>query len=171
MRYPLSAIILGLTIIVAGCSDKGLRVLATDSTGPEEFMVQPVKPLTTPQDYAVLPAPTPGGSNLVDPTPVADAVVALGGSAAALNATNVPASDGALVAQTSRFGVPPNIRTSLAEQDAEFRKRQARSTRIRLFRVDRYQQAYRREAMDPYSEAERFRNSGIATPTSPPETE
>ena len=74
-----------------------------------------------------------------------------------------------LVAQASRFGVPGDIRAALAERDAAFRKRQSRGTRIRLFPVDRYRQAYRREALDPFEEAERFRRSGFQTPTSPPE--
>jgi Protein of unknown function (DUF3035) len=168
VRIPLSAIILGLTVFVAGCSSKGLRELSSNSEGPDEFMVMPVKPLTAPRDYEVLPAPTPGGANLVDQNPKADAIMALGGRASALSAQGVPASDGALVTQSSRYGVPGNIRASLAEEDAAFRKRQARSGRIRLFRVDRYEQAYRKQALDPFAEAERFRSAGFSTPSSPP---
>lgn len=169
MRMPLGTIILGLTMAMAGCSNKGLRDLQSNSTGPEEFMVSPVKPLTSPQDYAVLPPPTPGGGNLVDTHPNQDAIVALGGNPAALNATAVPAADGALVAQVSRYGVPANTREELAAEDAKFRKQQARWTRVRLFPVDRYEQAYRKQALDPYPIAERYRAAGAATPTAPPE--
>lgn len=169
MRLPLVAIITGLSVMVSGCADKGLRDLTTNSTGPDEFLILPAKPLTVPPDYAVLPAPTPGGANLVDQHPVTDAVATLGGNPKYLDPNQpVPSADGALVAQASRFGVEPDVRTSLAQSDAKFRKRQSRMTRIRLFPVDRYKQAYRREALDATDEAERFRRAGFGTPASPP---
>lgn len=168
MRIPLSMIILAFGVAVAGCSNKGLRDLRAPGTGPDEFMILPSKPLTQPTDYAVLPPPTPGGGNLTDQHPDQDAVAALGGRPEALNATGVPASDGALVAAASRKGVQSNIRVSLAQQDADFRKRQSRMTRIRLFPVDRYSQAYRKQALSPFDQAQRFRNAGAGTPTSPP---
>jgi hypothetical protein len=168
VRTGVGIIILAVAVVLSGCANDGLRDLGSESIGPEEFMVLPVKPLTAPSDYTVLPPPTPGGSNLIDPTPKAEGVTALGGSAAALQAQVVPASDGALVAQASRYGVPSNVRQSLAEEDAEFRKRQARLSNFRLFPVDRYEQAYRRQAIDPFAETSRFRNSGFATPTAPP---
>lgn len=169
MRIPLGAIILIGTVAVSGCADKGLRRLESAGPGPDEFLVLPTKPLTAPKDYDVLPAPTPGGSNLVDQNPKADAVVALGGRASALEVQGVPASDGALVAQASRYGVPANTRVALAEEDAAFRKRQGRLSSIRLFKVDRYEQAYRRQKIEPFSETRRFRNAGASTPTSPPQ--
>lgn len=168
MRIPLSVIILAGAVSVAGCSNKGLRDLRAPGTGPDEFMIMPVKPLTQPPDYQVLPAPTPGGGNLTDQHPGQDAVAALGGRPEAMSAGGVSASDGALVAATGRYGVPSNIRASLAEQDAEFRKRQGRMTRIKLFPVDRYSQAYRKQAMDAYAQTEAFRRKGFGTPTSPP---
>jgi len=171
MRARAGAIIvtLAMTLGLSGCASTGLRSLQTNSEGPDEFLVMPVKPLTAPKDYDVLPAPTPGGTNLVDQNPIADAVVALGGRASALEANGVPASDGALVAQAGRYGVPPDTRVALAEADAEFRRRQSRMTRFRLFRVDRYEQAYRREVMDPFEANDRFRRAGIATPSAPPQ--
>jgi len=171
MRVPLGAIILIGLVAVAGCSKKGLRDLRPNGPGPDEFMILPNKPLTAPKDYQVLPAPTPGGANLVDPHPKAEAIVALGGKASALTPDGVPASDGALVSQASRYGVPANTRVSLAETDAKFRKRQSVMTRIRLFPVDRYEQAYRRDALSPFEETNRFRRSGFGTPSSPPATE
>jgi len=173
MRGALGAIIiLGTALTLSACADKGLRDLSSNSVGPDEFMVLPAKPLTQPQDYDVLPAPTPGGANLTDQNPLADAVASVGGNPRALERTGrVPTSDGALVSYVSRNGVPANIRQILAEQDAEFRKRQGRLTRIRLFRVDRYDQAYRREALNPFSVARQNAVRGIATPTHPPETD
>ncbi len=174
MRMPLVAIILAGTMAamaLGGCSNKGLRQLEPSGPGPDEFMILPNKPLTAPKDYDVLPAPTPGGANLVDQNPTADAIVALGGRASSLDDRGVPASDGALVARASRYGVPANTRTALAQEDAKFRKRQARMGRVRLFKVDRYEQAYRRQALDPFTETNRFRRSGFGTPSSPPRTE
>lgn len=170
MRVPLSLVILGAAVAVSGCSNQGLRDLRAPGTGPDEFMILPAKPLTAPQDYAVLPAPTPGGSNLTDQNPTADAVAALGGNPAALNPnTGIPSSDAALVTAASRKGVSPNTRVALAEEDAKFRKRQARSTRFRLFPVDRYKQAYRKQSLDPFKQTELFRSRNAGTPTSPPE--
>ncbi len=171
MRKALGAIILTSVVALGGCSQKGLRLLTPPGPGPDEFLVLPVKPLTAPKDYSALPAPTPGGSNLVDPTPNADAVAALGGRASALQQTGVPASDGALVAQASRYGVPANTRASLAASDAKFRDRRRRGGRIRLFPVDRYEQAYRKNALEPFSITRLFRRKGFGTPTSPPQKE
>jgi hypothetical protein len=168
MRVSLGAIILIGSVALGGCANKGLRQLSASGPGPDEFMILPSKPLTAPKDYDVLPAPTPGGSNLTDQNPTGDAIVALGGRVPSAEATGVPSSDGALVAQASRYGVPANTRTSLAEADAQFRKRQARWSSVRLFKVDRYEQAYRRETLDPHSETGKFRQSGFGTPSSPP---
>lgn len=165
---------LGITIMlvgaisVAGCSNKGLRLIQAPGPGPDEFLILPVKPLTAPTDYSSLPAPNPGGANLVDQTPTTDAVVALGGRAAATVPGGVPASESALIAATTRYGVEPDVRETLAEADAKFRKRQRRMTRIRLALVDRYEQAYRRQSLAPYPEAERYRRAGADTPSSPP---
>lgn len=169
MRGALAAIILGSGVALSGCADKGLRTLSSPGPGPDDFMVTPVKPLTQPKDYQVLPPPTPGGHNLVDTFPDKEAVDTLGGRGSALDATGVPASDGALVGYAGRNGVNSNIREELAQEDAGFRKRQGRMTRFRLFPVDRYSQAYRRFALNPFGVTNRARASGINTPTSPPE--
>ncbi len=160
-------ILLGLVVALSGCANVGLRELRSNGDGPDEFLILPNKPLQEPEDFAALPAPTPGGANRVDQAPIADATNALGGNAARLEG-GIPASDGALVTAASRFGVEPNVRENLADADARFRKRKARFTQIRLFPTDRYAQAYKREAIDPFAETERFRRVGIQTPTSPP---
>lgn len=169
MRIPLGLTILVLGIALAGCGRKPLHSMRSNSEGPDEFMVLPVKPLTAPKDYDVLPAPTPGGANLVDQDPMADAVAALGGRPSVLQAKGVPASDGALVASASRYGVPANARAAISQEDAEFRRKQGRMTSIKLFPVDRYSQVYRRQVMNSYEMNERFRQSGFDTPTAPPE--
>jgi len=169
MRIPLGIIVLTTAVALAGCGSKGLRKLQQPSTGPDEFLVMPTLPLTAPENYAALPAPTPGAANLTDPNPQADAIVALGGNAAALNAGgSIPTSDGALVTASSRYGVEPGVRASLASEDANFRKRENWNSRIKLFPVDRYKEAYRKQAINPFQTNQLFRNSGFDTPSAPP---
>ncbi len=168
MRVRLGTIILVGAVALGGCAGKPLRTLGPTGSGPDEFLILPSKPLTAPKDYDVLPAPTPGGANLVDQNPNADAVVALGGRASALENKGVPSSDGSLVSQASRYGVPPNTRIATSEEDAKFRKRQGRWSGFKLFPVDRYQQIYKRQSLDPYEEADLFRQAGFPTPSAPP---
>lgn len=172
MRLPRSIFAVTLAFAVAGCSNIGLRHLEAPGDGPDEFSVMPVKPLTQPKDYQFLPAPTPGGANLTDPNPKADAIVALGGSEAALNPnTAIPSTDAALVTASSRYGVPANTRQVIDTEDAEFRRKQGRLTRLRLFKVDRYEQVYRREALDAAAQNEAARRAGLETPSAPPGNE
>lgn len=170
MRLPRALIALTFAVVVAGCTNPGLRDLQPPGAGPDEFSVLPVKPLTQPQDYAFLPAPTPGGANLTDPNPQADAVVALGGNESALNPnTAIPSSDAALVTASSRYGVAPDTRQVVQADDDAFRKRRGRWTGLRLFPVDRYEQVYERQSIDPYQETEAARRAGVETPSSPPD--
>ncbi|NIZ61919.1 DUF3035 domain-containing protein [Sedimentitalea sp. CY04] len=169
MRIPLGVIFVTTALAISGCGSSGLRELQQPSTGPDEFMVMPAGQLTPPENYALLPTPTPGGSNLTDQNPQADAVVALGGNPAALNSGGgVPTSDGALVTASSRYGVQPDIRASLAAEDAAFRKRENRTARFKLFAVDRYEEAYDKETLNPFKINQWFRNSGYGTPSAPP---
>ncbi len=161
--------VIAATLGLGGCADKGLRTLTQTSNGPDEFLVTPAKPLEQPKDYAFLPAPTPGSKNRVDQVPNADAVAAVGGNTARLDPTApIPGSDAALVTAASRNGVQPDVRQSLAEEDAKFRKRQARLSGFRIFKVDRYEQAYRRETLDPFEAAVPYRRAGGRTPSAPP---
>lgn len=68
-----------------------------------------------------------------------------------------------------RMGVQPGIRASLAQSDAEFRKRKGRFTQFRIVPVDRYSQAYKSQILDAHNEAERWRNAGGRTPSYPPQ--
>jgi hypothetical protein len=156
-----------IPLILAACSNKGLRDLRNNSSGPDEFRVAPVKSLEAPDSYADLPAPTPGQANLTDKSAINDSIVAFGGRPEAAGAA-VPARDGALVQHASRLGVTPGVRQSLAATDAKFRKRKARFTQYRIVPKDRYNQAYQREALNAEAEAARWRRAGARTPSAPP---
>lgn len=170
MGFKIWAGLIGI-LALAGCSNDGLRDLTNSSAGPDEFMILPVKPLEAPANFAELPPPTPGGSNLTDPQPRADAIAALGGRPSAINEQGVPSSDAGLVTYASRNGVPSNIRQTVAQEDAEFRQRRGRLTQFRLFRTDRYNQVYSNQTMNPFEVERQARQSGVPTPTSPPEFE
>lgn len=163
----ISALLFVLPVLVAGCANVGLRQLQSNSKGPDEFGIQPVATLQEPANYTDLPKPTPGGSNLTDRSAVTEGVKALGGTVGDPNGP-IPASDGALVRHASRLGVSPDIRTTLAQTDADFRRRKARLTQYRIVPVDRYNQAYRRQALDAQAELRRWRGAGARTPSAPP---
>lgn len=166
----LRGMVLGTTmaLVLGACANTGLRDLRSDSGGPDEFQIQTVKPLEQPQDVTVLPPPTPGGSNLVDHKPFDDVSIALGGRAPSSPDAPVPGVDGAMVTHASRFGVSPDIRQSLAAEDAKFRKQRGRFTNIRIVRTDMYNKVYERYALDPVRVSQSFRRAGIQTPSSPP---
>lgn len=161
------AVLVLIPLILAGCASTGLRDLRTNSSGPDEFRVAPVKALEAPDSYSDLPVPTPGQANLTDRSALNEGIIAFGGKPEAAGA-GIPASDGALVQHASRLGVTPGVRQQLAETDAQFRKRKARFTQYRLVPTDRYSQVYRRETLDPETEAARWRRAGARTPSSPP---
>lgn len=168
------ALLLIAVLAVAACSgdqrDISLRDLRSFTGGPDEFSIIPGKELQTPKDLSTLPAPTPGGSNLTDQDPLGDAVTALGGKASARKPGNgIPAADSALIAHAGRNGVPSDIRESLAAKDEAFRRRQSRFTKLRLVKVDRYTQAYKREQLDAQATLKWWRRQGVATPTAPPD--
>ena len=167
----IAASVLGL----AGCGERErditLRSFHNMSGGPEEFGILPTKPLEEPESYSELPTPTPGAANRTDLTPKSDAVAALGGRPGALEDRGVAASDGALVSYAGRRGINEDIRPTLAEEDEDFRRRRSRFTKFRLFKVDRYYQAYRRQSLDSQAEKRRWQRAGAPTPTAPPENQ
>jgi hypothetical protein len=156
-----------MTLTLTACANTGLRDLRTNSAGPDEFLIRPAKALESPANYNELPTPTSGQANLTDRSATNEGIVAFGGRPTSPDA-GIPASDGALVQHVSRRGVDPNIRSDLAEADAKFRKRKARLTQIRIVPVDRYDQAYRREALNAPTEAAKWRRAGARTPSAPP---
>ncbi len=158
-----TAAAIAILVALAGCgSDRTLHSADSGSGGPDEFSVVPVLPLQMPAGFD-LPQPTPGGSNLTDPNPLADGVLAFGGTPGA-----GVAGDGALMAQVARFGTDPAIRSTLAAEDADFR-RGALALAWNPFARDRYFPAYARFALDAYAELARFRAAGVATPSAPPQ--
>jgi Protein of unknown function (DUF3035) len=156
-------------LALAGCGgDKTPRLmnLRSATNGPDEFGILPPKALDLPEDLAALPEPTPGGENRTDPRPFDDAIVALGGTPGARN--GIPAADGALYAHAARFGVAGDIRSVLAAEDLEFRRDNDGRLLERLFDVNVYFRAYRKQALDQQTELAFWRKRGIGTPSAPP---
>lgn len=146
-----------------------LMNLRSATAGPDEFAILPTKPLQLPKDLAALPEPTPGGSNLTDPTPQADAVAALGGNPAALTRKGVDAADAGLMAHALRFGSTPEIRATLAAEDLDFRRENNGKLLERLFGTNVYYKSYALMALNQAAEIERWRKLGIRTVGAPPE--
>ncbi|MDD9921201.1 MAG: DUF3035 domain-containing protein [Boseongicola sp.] len=158
-------------LLVAACGRGNdepnlLNIRQDRADGPDEFSVLPTKPLQLPEDFTALPSPTPGGSNLTDPTPEADAIAALGGNASVLSRAS---TDGALLAYAGRYGVDPSIRSRLAASDLEFRRNNDGRFLERLFGTNVYFQSYESQSLDQYAELERLRRLGIRTSSVPPE--
>lgn len=168
MKKPLIMFI--SVLVLAACSSSEepnlLNIGQQRGEGPDEFAILPAKPLELPQDMAALPEPTPGGTNLTDPTPFADAAVALGGNTEVLTRRS---ADGALIAYAGRYGVAPDIRAELAAADLEYRRRNDGRLLERLFNVNVYFRAYEPYALDRYAELERLRRAGIRTSAAPPD--
>lgn len=166
---------LRLTVLIALCLGltacaghrTGLRDFSTNGDGPDEFSVLPTRPLEMPANLTVLPPPAPGTANRVDRNPVGEGIAALGGSAAATLPGQVPGRDAGLVAAVSTGGVSPDIRATLASEDAAYRSRTGRFG-AGFFGGDRYFRAYAGQALDARAEADRFLNAGIPVPTAPP---
>ena len=168
MRYAVVFGIIG-SMMLSACSDTPpkLRDLYDPYAGPEEFAISPNLELEMPQDLASLPPPTPGGKNLTDPNPKGDAIALLGGDPNRVTASRSDTNDGALWTYATRFGFDPNIRETVSEEDRRFRLIQGRFSQIKLFRVDRYNQIYRRQTLDAKKEVQRWREGGVSTPSMP----
>jgi len=168
VRGSLAVMALAALAVTAGCTGKnGLRKLDSPGRGPDEFMIIPAKPLAEPKSYSDLPPPTPGGVNRTDRDPAAEAIIALGGTPPSLQ--SIPASDNRLVQQASRYGVDTSSRQVLAEEDEKFRRRNSRMMGLKIFVPDKYSEAYKNQAIDPFEVNDRFRKAGIPTVSAPPE--
>ena len=148
-----------------GGGDPKLMNLRAGS-GPDEFAIVPPKPLEMPENLSDLPEPTPGGFNRTDQNPEADAAVALGGKPSA--AGGIPAGDSALYAHTARFGTEAGIRQTLASEDLQWRRDNNGRILERLFNVNVYFKAYRKQWLDQQAELARWRAKGVRTPSAPP---
>jgi len=155
---------------LAACSGGDPKLMNIRTDTPDEFRVLPTKPLEAPEDYTVLPEPTPDGTNLADPNPRADAVAALGGNPDRLLPTGqIYAGEQTLVSYTGRYGVPADIRQTLAAEDLEWRKENNGLLLERLFNVNVYFDSYKPMSLDQHTELERLRRLGIWTPSAPPD--
>lgn len=173
MRGMLAMRFAGLAafVVLAACSggDPELMNIRTDT--PDEFAVLPTKPLEAPEDYTALPEPTPGGTNLVDPTPNADAVAALGGNPDRLERGTIYAGEQVLLSHAARYGVPGDIRETLAAEDLEWRRDNNGRLLERWFNVNVYYSSYRPMSLDQHLELLRLRRMGVWTPSAPPDPE
>ena len=154
-----------IIFLLSACSsdDARLRDLYDVGTGPEEFAVLPSKPLTIPSNLKNLPVPDLAAGNLADPTPKHDLIEILGGSID--NSISIPEKDKNLLKYVSRAGVDSNIRQELAEEDQKFLRKMGVLTSVKLFRVDRYNQIYRKMTLSAPKELERWRSLGVRTPS------
>ncbi len=162
--------LMALTACGSANREPHLMNLQTSSDGPDEFAIVPPKALATPPDLSVLPEPTPGGGNLTDRHPDADAIVALGGKVPA-PAAGVAAADAGLVAYAARNGLAGDIRASLAADDLKFRQTHRGKLLERAFGLTTYFSAYAPYALDSYAELARWRAAGAATPSAPPQAD
>jgi len=164
-------LVLVATLGLSACSrDKlGTMMNLRSEAGPDEFAILPTKPLEIPKDIAALPEPTPGGTNLTDPTPELDATAALGGKPKLVTRKGI--ENTGIVAVAGRYGIAEDIRETLAEEDVEFRKENPGRLLERWFRVTTYFRSYEEQSLDSYAELRRLRRSGVRTPAVPPEAE
>lgn len=163
-------IAVAVAAFVAGCSSNKtpeLMHLRKDGQGPDEFSIVPTKPLQMPQNLSMLPVPTPGGTNITDPTPESDAIAALGGRAQSRTGS-LPATDAALIASADRYGADPAIRTTLAAEDLEWRRKHPGKFLERLFNNSTYASSYAPMSLNQQAELERWRKLGVKTPAAPP---
>lgn len=171
MRAATGRAILAMTAMLAlvACgNDKVPRLMNLRAgQGPDEFAIVPPKPLQMPESLNDLPVPTPNGTNRTDARPLDDAVVALGGRPGA--AGGIPAGDRALYAHAARFGVEGGIRSTLADEDLQWRRDNNGRILERLLNVNVYYKAYVRQQLDQYAELLRWRRLGVKTPSAPPE--
>ena len=165
-RVTLAVAGLALLALVAcgGGGEPRLMNLTSSTDGPDEFSILPPKPLTMPESLVDLPEPAPGGANLTDPTPNDDAVAALGGRPGAGSG-----GDAGLMNHTGRYGRAAGIREQLATEDLAFRSRNKGRPLERLFNLNVYFRAYKKQSLDQYAELARWRRAGARNPSAPPE--
>ena len=167
---PFIVLALAATIAVSGCAKKDRKLMNLRATGrgPDEFAILPTKPLQEPKNYAALPEPTLGGTNLTDPTPRADAVAALGGRPKVLNREGISTAETGVVQISTRYGVAGDIRPTLTAEDKESRLKNPPRLLERLFGITTYYKVYEPQSLDRYAELRRLRRAGVKTPAAPP---
>lgn len=174
-RTALTAMLVA-AMAVSACGKKAedgapllMNIKSNPDGTPDEFAILPNKPIEMPKDLARLPEPTPGGANLVDPSPEEDAIAALGGNPRLVGRETIPASDGGVVTYASRFGVSSEIRQQLKGEDIQWRRSNRGRVLERAFGVNSYFKAYRKMTLDQHRELARLRRLGVRTVSAPPE--
>ena len=177
-RLTLGKITLGAVLLLTlsacggmfGGNDKDPRLMhvRSQTRSPDEFAVVPTKPLQMPEDLAQLPAPTPGGANITDPTPEADAIAALGGNPAALGQQTIAAASTTLVNYTGRYGRSAGIRQTLAAEDLQWRRDHDGRLLEQIFNTNVYYRAYAGMSLDQHAELEYWRARGVKNVGAPP---
>lgn len=157
-------------ILGGGEKEPRLMNARSQTRSPDEFGILPTKPLQMPENLAELPAPTPGGANITDPTPEADAVAALGGNPASLGQETPSAANAGLVNHAGRYGRAAGIRQTLAAEDLDYRRRRDGRLLERIFNTNVYYRAYAPMSLDQYAELEYWRARGVRNVGAPPES-
>jgi hypothetical protein len=163
-RATLAVAGLALLSLAACGGEPRLMNLTSSTDGPDEFAILPPKALEMPESLVDLPPPTPGGSNLTDPRPNDDAVAALGGRPGAGSG-----GDAGLMNHATRYGISSGIREQLAAEDLEFRSKNRGRPLERLFNLNVYFRAYKKQSLDQQAELARWRRAGARNPSAPPE--
>lgn len=163
--------LLAATLLLPACSEtkkRGLlsRFTGVGSTGPDEFLVLPQKPLVMPQDLALLPTPTPGSGNRVDLQPLSDAQLALTGRTVA--ASGLTRGDQALLAAVGAQNANAGIRAVLAREDAALREDSPGLLLEKIFTPDIETLTYNDMVLNAMAELAHLRALGIITPAAPP---
>lgn len=163
-----AVIAVAMVLMLSACGGDGSPQLMNlrSGQGPDEFGIVPPKALEMPESLTDLPEPNPGGSNRTDRNPEAEAIAALGGNPA--KAGGIPAGDSALYSHAARFGVEAGIRDTLASEDLDWRRDNNGRILERLFNVNVYYKAYRKQRLDQQAELARWRALGVKTPSAPP---
>jgi len=162
-----------IAVLALSACNKGEKVpklmnLTSRTRSPDEFSILPTKALSMPIDLTSLPTPTPNGTNITDPTPLADAVAALGGKPDAVTPGKVAAANGGLLGYVGRFGTSADIRTELAAEDLSYRRHHDGRLLERLFSKNVYYKAYQPMSLDAYAELHYWRRLGVGNVSAPP---
>jgi len=74
----------------------------------------------------------------------------------------------ALASNAGRYGITPEIRQTLADEDLEWRRVNEGRVLERLFNVNVYYRAYEIQSLDQVRELDRWRARGVRTESAPP---
>ncbi len=164
--------LLSLVVVLSACDKQ--PVLGKNGNfrlkdaGPDEFAVLPTKELVFPEDFETLPEPKLGSVSRADVTPQRDAIAALGGKPEQLDSKQINRNEQPLVTAASRFGVSPDIRAALAEEDKEFSHKNRARFYDKWFYSDKgYLRRRKADSLDSYNELSRLRRLGVRTPSVP----